>query len=122
MDDDGRVRQVLSSMLKAMGHSVVDSPDGQSALAAYKKAMEAGEPFDAVIMDLTVPGGMGGEAAIRELRELDPNVRAIVSSGYANNPVLSKFREYGFSGSLVKPYSITVLKRELNSVLSDSDG
>lgn len=118
MDDDPRVRQVLGSMLAALGHSVTDSEDGWEAVELYQRGMVSGSPYDAVIMDLTVPGGMGGEAAIEELKRMDPDVRAIVSSGYANNPVLSNYGDYGFSGSLVKPYSLSHLQEELDSVLT----
>lgn len=121
MDDDPRVRQVLGSMLAALGHSVTNSVDGTEAVGLYRQGMASGRPFDAVIMDLTVPGGMGGEAAIEELRKLDPAVRAIVSSGYANNPVLSSYGDYGFSGSLVKPYTLSLLRDELDSVLTPPD-
>lgn len=118
MDDDPRVRQVLGSMLAALGHSVTESEDGREAVELYQRGMASGRPFDAVIMDLTVPGGMGGEAAIEELRKIDPDVKAIVSSGYANNPVLSSYGDYGFYGSLVKPYSLSQLRNELDSVLT----
>lgn len=118
MDDDPRVRQVLGSMLAALGHSVTESVDGREAVELYRQGMASGRPFDAVIMDLTVPGGMGGEAAIEELRKMDPDVKAIVSSGYANNPVLSSYGDYGFYGSLVKPYSLSLLRDELDSVLT----
>ena len=86
----------------------------------YGRGMSSKKPFDVVIMDLTVPGGMGGEAAIEGLRKLDPEVKAIVSSGYANNPVLSSYSDYGFSGSLVKPFSLSVLRDELSSVLEEN--
>jgi PAS domain S-box-containing protein len=118
MDDDTKVRRVLASMLDALGHNVTECSDGKKAVEMYRESVSAGDSFDLVIMDLTVPGGMGGEKAIRELIKIDPSVKAIVSSGYANNPVLSGYRDYGFSGSLVKPYSLVVLRRELNSVLS----
>ena len=118
MDDDPSVREVLSGMLDALGHAVTESSEGAEAIELYREKFSSGEPFDAVIMDLTVPGGMGGEAAINELKEIDPDVRAIVSSGYANNTVLAKYSEYGFSGRLVKPFRISTLKKELNSVLT----
>jgi len=118
MDDDPKVREVLGSMLKVLGHQVTECTDGVEAVELYRMGISSGRPFDAVIMDLTVPGGMGGEKAIDHLRKLDPRVKAIVSSGYANNPVLSSYIEYGFSGSLVKPFSIAVLREELDSVLS----
>ncbi|MCK5115292.1 MAG: PAS domain S-box protein [Candidatus Aegiribacteria sp.] len=117
MDDDPSVREVLSGMLEALGHDVIESSEGAEAIDLYRERFTSEEPFDAVIMDLTVPGGMGGEAAINELKKIDPDVRAIVSSGYANNTVLAKYSEYGFSGRLVKPFRISTLKKELKTVL-----
>jgi len=117
MDDDHKVREVLGSMLEALGHAVTGCADGDSAVELYRDGLTSEKPYDAVIMDLTVPGGTGGEAAVNRLREIDPGVRAIVSSGYANNPVLSCYLDYGFSGSLVKPFSLSVLRKELESVL-----
>ena len=120
MDDDPSVREVLSGMLDVLGHEVTESCDGSEAIEIYRERFSSGEPFDAVIMDLTVPGGMGGEAALEKLKEIDPTVRAIVSSGYANNTVLSNYSEYGFSGRLVKPFRISTLRIELNTVLTQS--
>ncbi len=104
----------------ALGHYVTESSDGSEAIKIYRERLSSVEPFEAIIMDLTVPGGMGGEAALEKLKEIDPDVRAIVSSGYANNTVLSKYSEYGFSGRLVKPFRISTLKKELNAVLAQS--
>ncbi len=118
MDDDASVREVLSGMLGVLGHDVTESSDGAEAIELYRERFSSGEPFDAVIMDLTVPGGMGGEAAVEKLKKIDPDVKAIVSSGYANNTVLSNYSDYGFSGRLVKPFRISTLKKTLNSVLT----
>ncbi len=118
MDDDSSVLEVLSGMLDVLGHDVTESSEGAEAIELYRERFTSGEPFDAVIMDLTVPGGMGGEAAINKLKEIDPDIKAIVSSGYANNTVLANYSEYGFSGRLVKPFRISTLKKELNTVLT----
>jgi DNA-binding NarL/FixJ family response regulator len=83
----------------------------------YRQAREAGEPFDVVIMDLTIPGGMGGKEAIKSLLALDPNARAIVSSGYADDPVMARHAEYGFIGRLAKPYTKNALCELLGQVL-----
>ena len=83
----------------------------------YKEALEAGNPFDAVILDLTVPGGMGGKEAVRQLRALDPNLRAIVSSGYSNDPVMANYGRYGFCGAVKKPYLIQDMSQLLNAVI-----
>ncbi len=122
MDDDPRIRNVLSDMLKALGHKVTESSDGAGAVELYRSHLSSGDPFDLVIMDLTIPGGMGGEAAIKKLKEIDPDVKSIVSSGYSYNPVLSHYSDYGFNGELVKPYRIATLKEELKSVLLGNGG
>ncbi len=120
MDDDPSVREVLSGMLDVLGHDITESSDGTEAVELYRERFTSGEPFDVIIMDLTVPGGMGGEAAIVKLKEIDPHVRAIVSSGYANNTVLSNYSEYGFSGRLVKPFRMSTLEKELKTILTQS--
>ncbi len=90
----------------------------REAVELYEEAMRTGESFDAVILDLTVPGGMGGKEAIGKLREIDPDIIAIVSSGYSGDPVMSNFREYGFSDVIVKPYNPEQMKVTLYGVLS----
>ncbi|MEW6358736.1 MAG: PAS domain S-box protein [Planctomycetota bacterium] len=115
-DDEEVVREVAQQMLQRMGYNVVCVRDGAEAVDVYRKAKTEGRPFDAVIMDLTIPGGMGGKEAIEELRRFDPAVKAIVSSGYSNDPVMSDFRKHGFSGVVVKPFHIADLGRTLQSV------
>ncbi|MFA6810515.1 MAG: response regulator, partial [Desulfoplanes sp.] len=83
----------------------------------YKQARDAGVPFDAVIMDLTIPGGLGGKEAVQELLQMAPEARAIVSSGYAEDPILSHFEEYGFKGMITKPYTMQELQTVLHKVL-----
>jgi len=117
MDDEETVRQVAGDMMRRLGYRVDDAADGQEALRKYAEAKEAGEPFDAVMFDLTVPGGMGGKEAFGKLLEMDPGVKAIVSSGYSNDPVMAKYDEYGFKGVVTKPYSIEELGRVLYDVL-----
>ena len=108
---------MLSNMLSAAGYEVEPTSDGAEAIDRYAKAKESGQPFDAVILDLTVPGGMGGKETIQKLLEIDPDVKAIVSSGYSNDPIMSKFREYGFSAIATKPYSVGELERILRRML-----
>ncbi len=119
MDDEESVRVVASEMLKYLGYEVTTAADGQEALNLYEQTLETGRPYDAVIMDLTVPGGMGGKQAMQKLLELDSGVKTIVSSGYANDPVMANFKEYGFAGIVPKPYRIeelsTILERLMKS-------
>jgi signal transduction histidine kinase/CHASE1-domain containing sensor protein/ActR/RegA family two-component response regulator len=119
MDDEEMVRSSLGEMIAAIGYEVVLAQEGNEAVKLYEEAMKSAEPFDFVILDLTVPGGMGGKEAIKKLRELDPHIKAIVSSGYSNDPVMANFKEYGFSDIIIKPYN----SRELNRILiKESDG
>lgn len=106
MDDEEIIREVACEILSFLGYGVRLCSDGAEAVEEYQMAMESGEPFDAVIMDLTVPGGMGGKEAMNKLREIDAGVRGIVSSGYSNDPILSHYREYGFCAVVAKPYNI----------------
>ena len=103
MDDDQFVRKSIGALLTISGYEIEYSEDGDEAVDLYQKAMGTSKPFDAVILDLTVPGGTGGKEAMKKLLDIDPNVKAIVSSGYSNDPVMANFREYGFSGVLAKP-------------------
>jgi CheY-like chemotaxis protein len=96
---------------------VTETNDAPAAIKTYQQAMKDGQPFDAVIMDLTIPGGMGGQEAIKKLKVIDPNIKAIVSSGYATDPVMSRHRDYGFCAMLAKPYEVTDLGRVVNEVV-----
>jgi CheY-like chemotaxis protein len=117
MDDEPEVREVLSRMLQFLGNKAETCRDGREALARYREARESGDPFDAVIMDLTIPGGMGGKEAVRELLEYDPGGRVIVSSGYSSEGIASDFREHGFRALLAKPYQMKDLREALGTVL-----
>jgi CheY-like chemotaxis protein len=118
MDDEEMVRKVAQEMLATLGHDIVSAEDGRKAIELFRQAREAGSPFDLVILDLTVKGGMGGEEAIRKLRDIDPDVKAVVSSGYADSPVVADYRAYGFSAVLNKPYRIDGLRKCLNLFVS----
>jgi len=96
--------------------------DGIEALDLYKQARETGKPFDVVILDLTVPGGAGGKETIQRLLQIDPEIKAIVSSGYSNDPIMANYRQYGFKAVVEKPYSIVELTRTIESVMSGNDG
>ncbi|MDI6794043.1 MAG: PAS domain S-box protein [bacterium] len=115
MDDETDVRETTGGLLKYIGYEVEFTGDGAEAIELYKKAKESGRPFEAVILDLTIPGGMGGKEAVAKLIEIDPEVRAIVSSGYSNDPIMADFREYGFSGVVSKPYKIEELSQALRA-------
>jgi PAS domain S-box-containing protein len=117
MDDEVMIRDLTGHILRRAGYEVAFAADGAEALALYVNGRDAGQPFDGVIMDLTIPGGMGGKEAIKRLRDIDPHVKAIVSSGYSNDPVMANFREYGFSGCVAKPYKIEELHQALHKML-----
>ena len=117
MDDDEALLQLVEDMLMFLGYEVESARDGAKSIGAYEAAREAGKPFDAVMIDLTVPGGMGGEEAIKRLLQIDPGIKAVVSSGYSNSPVLSEYTSYGFKARIVKPYRIEELSRVLHMVL-----
>ncbi len=118
MDDEAIVRDLLDRMLDHLGYRATLAKDGAEALELFTAAREAGEHFAALILDLTVPGGMGGKAAIEHLLRLDPQVKAIVSSGYSDDPIMAEFAKNGFSGVITKPYRITELSRVLSQVLA----
>ncbi|MEW5818215.1 MAG: PAS domain S-box protein, partial [Spirochaetota bacterium] len=111
MDDRQSVRHMLEDMLIDLGYEVESAGEGSEAVSLYKRAKESGQGFDAVILDLTVPGGMGGKETIEELREIDPEVKAIVSSGYSTDPILSDYQCYGFRGAIAKPFEIKALSQ-----------
>jgi len=117
MDDEKMVIKITGHILNRLGYEASFSKDGTQAVEMYKKAMESGSPFDVVILDLTVRGGMGGKEAIKKLIEIDPKIKAIVSSGYSNSPVMTSYKDYGFIGVIAKPYNINELSKKLNEVL-----
>ena len=117
MDDEDMVRLVTGKMLYQLGYAAEFVKNGDDAIKAYKKAKKSKNGFDAVIMDLTIPGGMGGKETIRKLVDVDPHVKAIVASGYAHDPVMSEYKEYGFCGAVPKPFTIEELGKLLQSIL-----
>jgi CheY-like chemotaxis protein len=116
MDDEKSIRKVTKHMLSRLGYNPDFAKEGKEAIELYKGAIESGNPFEAVILDLTIKEGMGGVETIKKLMEIDPQVRAIVSSGYSNDPVMTNFRKYGFIGALAKPYTKKDLSDTLNKV------
>ena len=114
MDDEELVRNILQAMLYQIGHEVLLVKDGKEAVWIYKEAIENDTPIDLIIMDLTIPGGMGGKEAVQKILAIDPEAKVIVSSGYSNDPVMAKFKDYGFCSAIAKPYRIS----ELTTVVS----
>lgn len=118
MDDEEMILKVVGETLAYYGHLITQAKDGREAIEKYQKELESDHPFDVVIMDLTVPGGMVGQEAIAHLRDIDPNVKAIVSSGYANDPIIAEYERYGFCGVVAKPYKFDELIRTIERVVS----
>jgi CheY-like chemotaxis protein len=117
MDDEKMIRELAGEILEYLGYTVEFAGDGVEAVAVYREALDSQEPFDAVILDLTVRGGMGGKETIRKLMEIDPDVKGLVSSGYSDDPGLTDFKQHGFSGAVAKPYSLQELGGKLSQVL-----
>jgi len=117
MDDEEMLRNLAEKMLEKLGYAVETAKDGTDAIEFYKKKKDLGEPFDAVILDLTIKGGMGGEQTIQELLKIDPDVKAIVSSGYSNDPGVVHYTEHGFCGVVAKPYRIDEIRQKLEEIL-----
>ena len=118
MDDEESLRTLALKMLERLGYEVVTVKDGVEAIKTYQKHMDSGEPFDAVVLDLTIKGGMGGDQAIKELIKIAPDVKAVVCSGYFNDPVLAHYAEHGFCGAMAKPYQM----KDLECVLKEALG
>ena len=116
MDDQDFVLKMAGRMLSQMGYEYETATDGAQAIEFYRTAYESGCPFDLVILDLTVPGGIGGATAIPELQKIDPKIKAVVSSGYSNDPIMSNYKDYGFCGVVPKPYTISQLADLLNKI------
>lgn len=116
MDDDEVIRKVVTKMLESNGYMVETVPDGKQAIEMYKQSFNSKQPIEVVVMDLTIPGGIGGKEAIKDILEIDPKAVVIVSSGYSNDPVMANHAEYGFKGIISKPYTRKELLEVLNKV------
>ena len=117
MDDEVMVRQVLDKMLRHLGYEAEFARDGDEAIALFTQAQKSGEVFAAVILDLTVPGGLGGKETMAQLRKIAPGVKGIVSSGYSEDPVMAEFKKYGFCSIIAKPYKVPDLGKVLHEVI-----
>ena len=116
MDDEEIVREVCRKMLEKIGCRVMTSCGGEEALLAYHTMMGS-DPFDAVILDLTIPEGVGGKDTMENLLKIDPRARGIVSSGYSDDPVISHYEEYGFKAVMKKPYNLIEMVEILKNVI-----
>jgi CheY-like chemotaxis protein len=119
MDDEEMIRDLSSEMLEMLGHTAESVYGGREALQIYADAMASGKPFDLVVMDLTIPHGMGGKEAIVELLKMDPNAKVIVSSGYSNDPVMGDFRKFGFRYVMPKPYKMKDFESAIKHAMTD---
>ena len=116
MDDEPDIRNLMEMMLDMLDYDVLTTASGEEALAAHEKAVEENARFDIAIMDLTVPNGMGGAEMIKRLRQKDNIIRAVVASGYSDDPVVSRHKEFGFDRVLPKPYVLNDLTRVLDAL------
>ncbi len=117
MDDEVMVREIAKDLLVHLGFEVTTAINGEEAVYLYQSMRDSGKPFDVVIMDLTIPGGMGGKDTMRKLQEIDPGVMGIVSSGYSNDPVMAEYEKYGFAGMVHKPFEVDELVETLYRVI-----
>lgn len=119
MDDEEIILDCTGELLKELGYDVSAARDGSEAIEQYEKALREGNPFDVVIVDLTIPGGMGGREAIERLSKIDPQVCAVVTSGYSEDPVMGNYRKYGFSAVLTKPFTLAEMGKTLRVLLAE---
>jgi len=118
MDDEQVVLEFLGKMLEHLGYDVVSCQEGGQAIAAYIQAKAEGNPFNAVVMDLVICNGMGGEEAVRELKKLDSKARVIATSGHLDHPVMLDHARFGFNAAITKPYKMDKLKETIEGVLT----
>lgn len=122
MDDEEMVRYVAERVLRYLGYEAVLVPDGEQAVREYRRALDERRRYDVVVLDLTVPGGMGGRQALESLRAMDPKICAVVSSGYSNDDVIANHRQFGFTGAVIKPFTVDELGRILQAALQEKRG
>ncbi len=118
MDDEEHIRSITRKMLEKFGYTVVLTADGEEAVEEYSKATKQGNPYNLVILDLTIPGGMGGKEASTEILAMDPSARIVVSSGYSNDPVMADYKAYGLKGIIPKPYRLAELKETIQDLIA----
>ena len=118
MDDEDFIREIAAEILQYKGYEVESCADGREAVDLYRCARQSNRPYASVILDLTVPGGMGGKEAATLILEIDPDAVLIVSSGYSNDPIIAYYQSFGFSGAISKPFDADTLARELERLIS----
>jgi CheY-like chemotaxis protein len=118
LEDEETVRDVTAAMLERAGFEVSFAMEGQEAINKYRKFFERGTPFDVVITDLTIPGGMGGMEAAKKILRIDSNAKIIISSGYATDPAMANYKRYGFKGVVTKPYRFKTLHNIIHQILT----
>jgi CheY-like chemotaxis protein len=118
MDDEEDIREVASSILTLLGYQVETAENGSQAIEKYKAAIASQRPFTAVIMDLTIPGGMGGEEAVERLLAIDLKAKVIISSGHIGKPIMSNYKDHGFAGAIAKPYNAVELGEALRKAIT----
>jgi CheY-like chemotaxis protein len=119
LEDEPLIRQLIALHLTNIGCEVTQTSDGSETVARYHESINKGQPYDLLVMDLSIPGGMGGAAAMEKIRQMDPGVRAIVSSGYSDDPVMSRYLDYGFRAVLPKPYQPQELRELVEELLQE---
>jgi PAS domain S-box-containing protein len=118
MDDDDMVRDIVGNMLETSGYESIYARSGEEAIKLYLEAKEKAEPIVAIIMDLTIPGGMGGKEAVQKIHQIDPEAKVIVVSGYSNDPIIAEYHDYGFCAAIVKPFKLQEFQDVISRVLA----
>ena len=121
MDDEEVIRKIAGKMIRHLGYQADFTKNGAETIDLYQQAQKNNKPFDVIIMDLTIPGSIGGREALKKLVQIDPEVKAVVSSGYSTDPVMANFRQYGFCDYITKPYLIEELSRVLHKVINNKE-
>lgn len=119
MDDEEMIGEIACQMLEHLGYEGQHVKDGEAAVEEYTRCFQANEPYDVVIMDLTIPGGMGGKEAVTRVLEVDPQAKVLVSSGYSTDPIMTQYGDYGFTGVINKPFDLASIKGTLDAILHD---
>lgn len=117
MDDEAYIRELLEDMIGMLGYSTVTTSEGQEAIKVFEQALNSGKRFDAIVMDLTIPCGMGGKEAIEEILKIDPDARSIVASGYSADNIMANYGAFGFTTILQKPFRFDEINKALEEVM-----